>query len=189
MPAAWCQLMICGVCPLLLKTSLFFLWQDQPENHLGHCVLDPRYQSHRVMPNMFTASRGPCGRVTKDNSLRSHKSFFSIWGTSPSKKKMPFASRWGQPMGTFFPIAGSVALLSLAGSTWYCCRFRLSWCNCFPGPSSWTLLPGYSVFCSCRSADRSGSLPPVARSHKFPAFFPLTCVNVWGMCSAFYSTS
>lgn len=123
--------------------------------------------------------------VEEQHRLRPHKSFFSIWNTGPSKKKMPFASRWGQPMGIFCPIAGSLPLLSLAGSTWRCYRFRLSWCNCFPGPSSWTLLPGHSVFCRCRSADRSGSLPPVSRIHEFPAFFPSTCVNVWGMCSVF----
>lgn len=102
---------------------------------------------------------------------------------------MPFASRWDQPTGTFSPIAGSLPLLSPAGSTQRCCRFRLSWCNCFPGPSSWSLLPRHSVLCRCRSADRSGSLPPVTRIHEFPAFFPPTCVNVWGMCTVLCNTS
>lgn len=96
-----------------------------------------------------------------------HVSSLCYVGYKP-KKKIPFASRWGQHMGTFFPKTGSLTLLPLADSTWCCCRFSLS---CFSGPSSWTPLPGHSVF--CRSADRSGNLPPVARIHKFPAFFTL----------------
>lgn len=190
MAAAWFQLMICSVCPLFLKTCLSFLWQDEPEKHLAHHVLDPCCQSHRAMPNMFTDSRGqyhccPCGRVAQDNSVRLHKSVFSIWDTSPRKKKMPFASRWDQPTGTFSPIAGSLPLLSPAGSTQHCCRFRLSWCNCFPGPSSWSLLPRHFVGADLQIGVGAFLLLPESMSFQ-PSFPP----PVWMSeeCALFFAT-